>query len=173
MDLPRPREPWRRSGRVAGRLDIPLSTCSTRALPSTTRHDAAASREAIPQIRFGSNLLRRPPPERNVPSQPHRASSETRSDTDPAVMGPRRQDAVREPRHGRLSDADDGAFLQFMPEGSREGLAPLDATIYHVIEGRGEPHWRDDDRVAAARYFVALVGALAHQASSDVVLFSF
>jgi gentisate 1,2-dioxygenase len=69
-----------------------------------------------------------------------------------------------------------GAFLQFLPKGFSGGWSrATDATVYHVIEGRGESRIGDTTMSWEARdIFVAPSWApVVHAAHDDVVLFSF
>ena len=70
-----------------------------------------------------------------------------------------------------------GAFLQFLPKGFSGGRSrSTDATVYHVIEGRGQSRIGDTTLiVAGARHLRRpVVGArVAHEAQDDAVLFSF
>src|ERR1700686_2710788 len=69
-----------------------------------------------------------------------------------------------------------GAFLQLLPSGFRGGKhRSTDATVYYVVEGRGKSHvgstslsWQAHDI-----FVVPSWNPVAHEATEDVVLFSF
>jgi gentisate 1,2-dioxygenase len=69
-----------------------------------------------------------------------------------------------------------GAFLQLLPSGFRGGPhRSTDATVYYVVEGRGHSHvgstslsWQAHDI-----FVVPSWNPVAHEATEDVVLFSF
>jgi gentisate 1,2-dioxygenase len=69
-----------------------------------------------------------------------------------------------------------GAFLQLLPSGfSAEPYRSTDATIYYVVEGRGQSHVGSALLTWQARdiFVVPSWNPVAHEATEDVVLFSF
>jgi gentisate 1,2-dioxygenase len=69
-----------------------------------------------------------------------------------------------------------GAFLQLLPSGFRGGpYRSTDATVYYVVEGRGQSHVASTSLSWQARdiFVVPSWNPVAHEATEDVVLFSF
>jgi gentisate 1,2-dioxygenase len=69
-----------------------------------------------------------------------------------------------------------GAFLQWLPSGFRgTPYRSTDATVYYVVEGRGQSHVGSTSLSWQARdiFVVPSWNRVAHEAAGDVVLFSF
>ena len=118
--------------------------------------------EGDSQSRFGSNLLpleyapeRKSSPLFTYPYARSRETLDAHVQKRPARPGARHQDAVREPGDRRLSDADDRR-VSAIPARRRSRARrsrSTDATVYHVIEGRGQSRIGDTTLVVAgARY---------------------
>jgi gentisate 1,2-dioxygenase len=139
--------------------------------------------EGDSQVRFGANLLPLDytPERKSSPlfTYPYARSRETldrmyRTGPLDAAHGIKMQFA--NPATGGYPMPTMGAFLQFMPKGfaGRPSRA-TDATIYHVIEGRGQSRIGDAtiDWQARDIFVVPSWATLTHRAGDDVVLFSF
>jgi len=166
-------------------LDIPLVNMfdSSFAEHHPDTMQPVSRNEGDSQIRFGSNLLPLDyaPERKSSPlfTYPYARSRETldrmyRSGPLDATHGVKMQ--FVNPATGGYPMPTMGAFLQFMPAGfTGRRSRSTDATIYHVIEGRGESRvgettiaWQPHDT-----FVVPSWAPLTHQAASDVVLFSF
>ncbi len=139
--------------------------------------------EGDSQNRFGSNLLplEYAPDRKSSPlfTYPYARSRETlermyRSGPLDAAHGIKMQ--FVNPATGGYPMPTIGAFLQFLPEAFTGGRSrSTDATVYHVIEGRGQSRIGDTTLSWQARdiFVVPSWAPVAHDAQDDAVLFSF
>jgi len=142
-----------------------------------------SKREGDSQNRFGGNLLplEYTPERKSSPlfTYPYARSRETldrlhKTGVLDAAHGIKTQFA--NPATGGYPMPTIGAFLQFLPGGfSGTRFRSTDATVYHVIEGRGQSRigettlsWQPRDIFVAPSW-----APVSHHAQDDVVLFSF